>query len=45
MGGGEALGEGGEDDGGEDLGEGGVDEGGEDHPPTRSSAPGVQTAL
>ena len=45
MGRGEALGEGGEDDGGEDLGEGGVDEGGEDHPPTRSSAPGAQTAL
>ena len=45
MGGGEALGEGGEDDGGEDLGEGGVDEGGEDHPPTRSSASGAQTAL
>ena len=34
-----------EEGGREALGEEGVDDGGEDHPPTRSSAPGAQSAL
>ena len=45
-GGGDALGEGGEDEGGgEAEGEGAEDDAGEVHPPTRRRGPGVQIAL